>query len=254
MSFFKSFSKSVLALLCAHTILSCGQSTSRNNDKTINEGPVIEEPIVVKDTIDILIEERAEQLFNSTIFAGLRLGCNRNAVEKALRNKHYRTFIPIYVPIGDKVDSVVIRDYDASYYNEQLTTLVLYADDANLYDALGSLYTAKYGLTKGNLWSFSNCEVSIEKRERRRRPHTTYDDMTPPYYASYRGEQTDKLIKEAWFLAITYNNKTLLDRQVKDENDALAKERQREYEERQKKREQEKELARQLSTEVPTNI
>lgn len=40
--------------------------------------------VVVKDSIDILIEERKKQTFNGTIFAGLKLGCSEKEYNKII--------------------------------------------------------------------------------------------------------------------------------------------------------------------------
>ena len=221
-----------------------------NADEAI---PDIEEPPVIKDSIDILIEERAEQEFNSTIFAGLRFGSKKQLVEKTLNNKKHSTEIPILVPIGDNVKKVIIRDYDAIFYNDQLASLVLYANEADLIEALYSQYSKKYGETKNNEWRYSNCEIIVERRVRKEhRPDfiANYLTYVPQYYTSYRGEVTTHLTKEPFFLIISYRNFTLLrllERQqyVKDSLD-----RARLLLEAQK----EKELARKLENEVPTNI
>ena len=249
----------ILALILISTLLSsCFQKvTKEDNNKsvlnTIEDIPDIEEPPVIKDSIDILIEERAGQEFNSTIFAGLRFGSKKQLVEKTLNNKKYSTEIPIQVPIGDKVREVIIRDYDATYYNEQLASLVLYANEADLIEALCSQYSKKYGKTKNNNWRYSNCEIIVERRERKEnRPGfiANYLTYVPQYYTSYRGEVTTRLTTEPYFLIISYRNISLLQLLERQQYVKDSLERARLLIETQK----EKELARKLEMEVPTNI
>ena len=249
----------ILAALCV--LVYCGCKNPKTARPTISveaSESVVEEAPVVKDSIDILIEQRAKEVFNSTIFSGLRFGDSRRKVEKVLKNKLisrsvYGTEIPIQVPYDDKVKEVIVRDYDAKYYNEQLASLVLYANEASLMEALSGQYTNKYGQTKGYDWCFSNCEIKIEKVERvEDRPDfiSNYLTYTPMYFDSYRGGNTTRLTKQPYFLRITYKNYDLLhsiERQA-EINDSLA------FVKRMKEEQIEKERARKLATEVPTNI
>ena len=251
-----------LALL----LFSCGHKNNKNSTTIIQEGTTIaeetliaEEPPIIKDSIDILIEQRAEQEFNSTIFSGLRFGSSRQVVEKTLKNKQiikgglFHTEIPIQVPKGDNVEEVVIRDFDAIYYNGRLASLVLYANEANLMDALAKLYSNKYGDTKNNEWQFSNCEIALKIRNRKERvPEVVvnYLTYTPMYYNSYRNQTTKYLTKEPCFIEISYKNYNLLESIERQQHEADSLEQVK----RQREIQKEKELAKKLETEIPTNI
>lgn len=247
-------------LLLAEMLTRCHGAKPINKSTSEEEAAItFEEPIVVKDSIDILIDQRAEKEFNTTIFAGLHFGSNRKSVERVLRNKnlysHFYTEFPIQVPNGERVEDVIVRDYDAVYDGEKLVSLVLYANEARLVDALSVLYSTKYGETKNNTWVFSNCEIKIETRSRVLYNIQKINLKSPDlFYNSYRGEYTKHLTEEKDFLVITYLSKTL---QREMERKAYVRdsiERKRLEKEDERKREQEKELARKLSTEVATNI
>ena len=243
-----------LALLLSTTLLfGCMRKETKQDNSISSLNAIeaisdVEEPPVIKDSINIMIEERAEQEFNSTIFAGLRFGNSQQTVEKALKNK---ASLSIQVPVGDKVKSVTIRDYDASYYNGQLASLVLYANEDDLLDALGSQYSKKYGKTKHYEWVFSNCVISIRPRMRKEvRSDYSYSGSTKMYYDTYRNTTTHFLTKDPFFLEISYKSTTLLGLIERQQYLKDSIERARQLLETQK----EKELARKLENEVPTNI
>ncbi len=252
--------KTSLLLVGAILLLSgCKYRTTKpdTNSAFNTTESVVEEPPVIKDSIDILMEGRAEQKFNSTIFSGLRFGDNRRKVEKVLMNKgRYKTEIPIQVPVGDNVEDVIIRDYDAVYDNDELVSLVLYANEAKLLDALGVLYTTKYGKTKNYLWHFSNCEIGIEMRTRPQHYYQKTNVITDPdfYYDTYRKNSSHYLTKEPNFIAITYislERQQIMERRIYV-RDSI--ERQRLQRETEIKKQQEKEQAERLRTEPANNI
>lgn len=249
--------KMMVIVLAAISFVCCvGRNTSKNLNADAKTIGTTEEPPIVKDSIDILIDQRAEQEFNAAIFAGLHFGSNRKTVEKVLRNKgSYSTELPIQVPNGEKVEEVIVRDYDAVYDGEKLVSLVLYADEARLLDALDVLYSTKYGKTKNHNWTFANCEIRIETKPRvlynTQKTNINNPDL---FYKSYRGKDTKYLTKERDFLAITYFSKALqreMERKIYV-RDSI--ERKRLEKEAEIKRQQEKELAKKLSTEVATGI
>lgn len=260
---YKRYFISILASIIALTFISCGQRTGNKASETtviaeVPIVPIVEEPPIVKDSIDVLIEERSEQEFNSTIFAGLRFGSNRKTVEKTLENKEisrgiYTTEVHIQVPYLDRVEEVVVRDYDAEYYNGRLASLILYANEADLFDALGRQYIKKYGETKDYRWRYSNCEVSIIKGERIEdvpEHITNYLRYIPWYFDSYRGSRVAHRTKERYFLKISYINYDLLNSIAIQQRQIDSLESAKRVQELQK----EKERARRLSEEVPTNI
>ncbi len=219
--------------------------------KIVEETTVIEDAPIVKDSIDMVVDKRAEQDFNSTIFAGLRFGSNRQAVEKALKNQDNKT---IHVFDGDDVKKVIIRDYDAIYYNGKLASLTLYSDEARLLKPLGLLYSTKYGETKNNKWVFSNCEIIIEQGTRSLYSSAKDSGLASAqdmYYDSYRfNSGTKRLTANPFFLRIEYKSLPLLrslDYQ-KALKDSLERERIR------KEAEREKEKERKLATEEASNI
>ena len=245
----------VCGLLASVLLFGCGQKNAKSETST----PIIEEiqnPIievkVVKDSIDILIEQRAEQEFNSTIFGGLRFGSSKQAVENVWRNAKNRT---VRVPYEDRVASVTFQEYDALYYHGKLAMLVLYANEGELYDALGIVYSTKYGKTKYRDWRYSNCEITVKQKMRREHdPHKDagygHLDSHRMYYQSYKGQKTYHLTKEPYFIEVSYINYdylNLIEREqfVKDSIDRvqIRKEAQREAE-----------MARKLATELATGI
>ena len=236
------------SILVSVLLLGCEQGSSKRISKSnLDDVPPM-------DSVELLIIERAEQELNSTIFAGLRFGDNPNIVKSVLKNPQNRT---IYIPIGDRVDSVIIRDYDASYYKEQLDWLQLYANEDRLVDSLEALFSKKYGLTKNREWRFSDCIIEINRINRVIAIEDFVHDnlhKQHTYYDSYRNEKNEKYTNEPVFIEISYKSLSLIEQQNNDVNEALQKEHQKQEEELQKKREQEKELARKLRTEVPTNI
>ena len=252
--------QSVCGLLISVLLFGCGQKNARFETSTsITEetpNPIVEVE-VVKDSIDILIEQRAEQEFNSTIFGGLRFGSGKQTVEKVLKNEKRKgyslTAIPIQVPVNDRVMEVVIRGYDAEYYNGQLASLELYSNETGLYNELASMFASKYGETKNNNWKYSNCEIAVELGHR-----VLYSSAADSwlassqnmYYASFGGSSTKSLTTDPYYLVLSYKDYRLLgliERQKKIK-DSL------EYVKRLQEEQKEKELARKLRTEVPTNI
>lgn len=246
----------LLLFLCAVISFSCNNEERKilKQQRNTHEIPAEEMLPVIKDSIDVQIEHRCRQELNATVFAGLRFGDNPNRVKSVLQNPQNRT---IYIPIGDRVDSVIIRDYDATYYKEQLDWLRLYANEDRLVDSLETLFSKKYGLTKHREWRFSDCIIQINRINRvialKDYAHDEHNKQHT-YYDSYRNEKTEKYTKEPVFIEISYKSLSLIEQQNNDVNEALLKEHHKQEEELQKKREQEKELARKLRTEVPTNI
>lgn len=232
---------------------SCGQRSSKQNDSNdvfcASVDNTLIEPTVVKDSIDILMEQRLEEEYNSTIFAGLRFGSNRQSVERAMKNKSSRE---ILVPVGDCVNTVTIGSYKAVYFNDGLASLELYSNDTRLKKYLDTLYTAKYGETKNSIWSFSNCVISIEKRDRKvySTPSGWLASEKTWYYDSFGHSDTKRITEDPYYLTISYNNHLLLkalERQ-KHIKDSLEVERQN------REAQKEKELAEKLKREIPKNI
>lgn len=221
--------------------------------KTEIDHNVLGKPIapIIKDSVDILIEQRAEMVFDETIYGGLRFGSPRQSVEMTLK-KNPR--IALLMPDGDLV-GVVIRDHDATYYNGGLASLVLYANEGRLIDSLYELYTRKYGKTKNRKWVYSNCEISVKQRIRREHnPHKDAGygqlDSHRIYYDSYRGEKTYRLIKAPYFLEISYKNTDLLEKLERQKfvADSLEKEK------LQRELQKERELAKKVAAEAVNNI
>lgn len=207
------------------------------------------------DSVDIIVAQRAEEEFNSTIFAGLHFGDNHRVVEKALKSSKNRK---IYVSDGERVDSIFVRDFDAVYYKDKLASLVLYANEDRAVELLYELYSRKYGETKPPYeWVFSNCEITIHRIDRVIAIEDKIHDYLHKqhyYYDSYRGTVTKAITKEPIFIKISYMYFPLLNAIQQEENEALEQQRKKENEELMKKREKEMELARKISTEEPTNI
>jgi hypothetical protein len=223
------------------------RSASWNKMDTVIKKNVIKS----KDSIDILIEQRATRDLKTTIFAGINFGDSPAIVEARLNNKQYKK---IQVPDGDKVSTVIVDDYDTKYYQGHLAMLILYAEEDELYDALEVLYTTKYGKTKNGKWCFSNCEIDIEYG--RRLPYSPSWDKGynasnyGNYYHSYRGNRSSSLTKDASFLKIIYKDFKLLYLLQRQEIEADSLERVRLLE----AKEEEKKKARKLATEVATGI
>ena len=251
--------KTLLLVAVVLTLCGCKLKTSSygNNSSLTTTESVVEEPPVIKDSIDILIEQRAEQTFNSTIFAGLRFGSSKVSVERALKNKKNKyysfTEIPIQVPVNDNVREVVIRDYDALYYNGQLASLELYSNETGLYNAIATMFAAKYGETKQNNWTYSNCEIAVKRGKRvlySSAANSWLASAQDMYYASFGGSSTKSLTTDPYYLVLSYKDFRLLalierQKEIKDSLD---------YVKRLQEEQKEKELARKLATEVPTNI
>ena len=271
METYKHILSPVVLMVILTLFFSCGQRKSKST--VVEQKPTmvevvedVEETPIVKDSIDLAMEERARHIFNSTIFMGLRFGSDKNTVEKVLKNRRiykdsYGTEIPIQVPFRDMVQSVVIRDYDAQYFNGKLASLVLYANEASLLDALAILYQNKYGPTKaydiygdckGYEWEYSNCEIVIRTKNRHERISEYVTNVNAPkmYYNSYRGTRVEYLTKDRSFLEISYENQDMLLAIAKQEHvkDSL------ENDKRMKAIQKEKELAKKLEQEIPTNI
>lgn len=204
-----------------------------------------------KDSIDILIEQRKFQTLNSTIFADLDFGDSPEIVERRLKDDKYRK---IKVPKGEKVATVYVASHDAKYYDNQLASLVLYADENELADALETLYSTKYGKTKNKEWHFQDCSIEINYGTR-----PIYDPMGDAgyrssgptlYHSSYRGERTSSITQDGSFLRIEYKNHRLIglmnrDRQIKDSLENVRKI---------KEAAEEKIIANKLATEIATGI
>lgn len=219
----------------------------------ITQEVVKPEPIAEKDSIDSLIELRAKQKFNHTIFAGLKFGDNPKMVKNALQNERNKK---IRVPNGDKVSIIYIDSYDAEYYKSQLASLTLYAEEDELINPLSLLYSTKYGETKHYEWTFDNCVITIgcgwrtEYNIDRALGYKSASARTALYYESYRGERTSAITKDPGFLKITYKNLHLVKRIKRDKiiKDSL------EQVKVQERMQAEKELAEKHRTEPATNI
>lgn len=204
--------------------------------------------IIEKDSIDILEEQRLNQEFNSTIFAGLRFGDSPSTVQTKMRNAEWS----IKVPNGDKIGIVHIRKYEAEYYRSQLASLTLYAEEDELISALYTLFRTKYG--EGE-WRYKDCIINITPGWRKeynllREAGYASGAGTPMYYDSFTGEQTKCLTKDSTFLIIIYKNLRLTDLIKQDKIIADSLEQLKKLQEIQA----EKELAAKLRNEVATNI
>lgn len=160
---------------------------------------------VVKDSIDILIEQRSHIVFNSTIFGGLCFGSNQQKVKRVMKNK---TFTKIPIQIGDTiVKQVIVEQFEDEYYNDKLAFLKLYAEEDFLLEELGRLFSQKYGKTKNNQWYFSNCKITI-KRENR----VFYKFLSgiPYYYDGYYGGGGRKITADDAYLVIEYEDFDLM--------------------------------------------
>ena len=245
-------------ILCLSTILfSCVGERNKTLQSVgvepqITQEVIKPEPIAEKDSIDSLIELRAKQKFNHTIFAGLRFGDNPQKVKTVLQNIANRK---IKVPNGDKVSTIYVKDYDAEYYRGQLASLRLYADESDLDSPLRELFSTKYGKTKGVEWIYEDCDICVcwgWRKEYNPSRDAGYASGagTHMYYKSYHGERTEYLTKDPCFLKIVYNNLRLTklierDKFVKDSLNQV---------ETLKKIQAEKELAEKLRTVPATNI
>ena len=240
------------ALLLVAVVLSlCGcklrTSSNGNSSSLTTTESVVEESPVVKDSIDVLIEQRAEQEFNSTIFAGLRFGSSKQAVDRALKDNSKKV---IHLIEGDDVRQVIVRDYDADYYNGELASLTLYADETHMLNALNNLYASKYGETKKSIWEFKDAEISLDIGYRSVYKAADGWNPTTLYYDSYGGSNTTAITRSSSFLKITYRNNTLLNaisRQI-IVKDSLENER------RIKEEQKQKEIERKLAEEAANNI
>lgn len=229
----------------------CKSGVSAKHSSVI-PGPadlLMEEPPLIKDRVDSLIEGRSSEMYNSTIFAGLRFGDSKIRVTQVLKEQ---LPVTIQIPNGDNVETVIVDDYDATFFNERLAVLVLYAKQSSLHGILSKWFSTKYGDTKKDTWNFSNCTISVEIKSRV--PHLNYDGTVTMYYNSYRNDERYYLTKDCCFLKITYQDHGLLhllERQ-KVEKDSL--ENAKRIQEVQAKKQAERDLAKKLSEEGATNI
>lgn len=204
-----------------------------------------------KDSIDLLIEHRKTEEFNSSIFGGLYFGDSPEEVSWVFEDDDHQK---ILVPNEDKVAAVNIATYDAEYYKGQLASLILYSEQDELYNNLGTLYKTKYGETKNNDWHFANCSIEINygfRLEYNPAKDAGYNSSGPTlYHQSFRLQRSSSITKDGSFLKIEYKHHHLLklierERQIKDSLDNV---------QRLKEIEEEKELARKLATQPAVGI
>lgn len=208
--------------------------------------------VAKKDSVDILIEQRKTQEFNSSIFAGLYFGDYVDDVEWVLGDDDCRE---ILVPNGDNVAVVNIATYDAEYYEGGLASLVLYAEEDELIDGLETVYSTKYGKTKDRKWLFANCSVEIKyggRKEYDPSKEAGYGRSSGPmlYHDSFRGYRVPQITKDGTFLKIEYKNYELMRLMEREQQIADSLENVRGLE----AAKAQKDLAMRLATEIATGI
>ena len=212
----------------------------------------IEDLTPKKDSIDILIDERKQNKFRTSIFSGLHFGDAPSTVKAVLKNENNRR---IQVPVNDKVVTVYVASYDSEYYENQLASLTLYAEEDEYIFGLETLYSTKYGKTKGRKWDFADVSINIiccgrEEYDPGKAAGYGRSNGTRMYHNSFRGEQSYYLTKDGTFLKIEYKDHyrlALIERQ-KEITDSL------DNVEKMRAAEAEKELAKRLATETATGI
>lgn len=240
---------SVLLLGCREQNVKCVIPV--NVEQAVIKDTIKKKTEIKKDSIDILIEKRAFKNLNSSIFAGLKFGDSPQHVESALQNEQNKR---IQVPMGDKVSTIHIESYDAEYYKDQLASLILYAEQDELYEGLVIVYSTKYGITKRGQWHFANCSIELRygfRREYDVAKEAGYNSSGPTlYYDGFRKQRTSYITRDGYFLKIEYKNNHLLKliergRTIADSLENIRKLRAVETE---------KELAKKLRTETAINI
>lgn len=176
--------------------------------------------VVVKDSIDILIEERKKQTFNGTIFAGLKLGCSEKEYNKII-SKYKKEFNnSIYVSKNDSLVKVInIGLIEPQFYNDKLYELNVYIDDNYVFDYLVSLFESKYGIVKRNyrreyVWEYTSARLSMEIKSRQLYSRT--NNSSSLYYDGYNGRVSSSLTKDPSYIHIKYSNLNILKQMEKD--------------------------------------
>ena len=163
-----------------------------------------------KDDVDIIIENRAKQKFDNSIFAGLRFGDSPEQVRRALNNVSH---IPLSNLNKDSVNAICIRDYQAKYLNEGLVELTLFAEEDECYKDIGKYYSTIYGVTKGNVWRYSNCKIVVTlgmRKEYNPIKDAGYNSGAHKtlYHASFGDDTSKFLTEDEFFVKIIYKYMT----------------------------------------------
>lgn len=140
--------KMLLMLMCLVLFLTALLGCRNKDDKSevVTKTKIQENLIKEKDSIDVLVENRAKQLYEGTIFAGLKFGDSEQMVERTFRNKEKRY---ILIPTEERVCSVYVHSYKPTYYEDKLASIVLYVESDELYyDVIYPRFVAKYGKIK----------------------------------------------------------------------------------------------------------
>lgn len=220
---------------------------------------IITTTVTAKDSIDCIIEERSKISLYQSIYGGLFFGDNKKTVERVMANSHLQK---IRVPDGEEVRSVSIKTYDAEFKDDKLVSLVLYFEEDELFSALKTLYTTKYGPTKNGVWEYADCTISIEYGHREQYDRS-YDlgygrsGGTPMYFENMRCTYGNNaypgtpMTTDPFFLKVCYKNNSLIEmlrQKAYYIQDTLAS---KEYF---INKEEERQLAHRLATEPATNI
>ena len=118
-------------------------------------------PILPKDSIDYIIEDRLTSHFNDKIFAGISFGDNPATVKQKLK-KYKRIYgDTIFLPTNSSPKKLVIGRIHQEYYKHKLYKLEICYNTNYVDSALLALYSSKYGKTKKRCWEFSNAKISF---------------------------------------------------------------------------------------------
>lgn len=180
---------------------------------------------VVKDSIDILMEERKAQTFNGTIFAGLKLGCSEKEYNRVISKYRKEFNNSIYITKNDSLIKVInIGLIEPKFYNGRLYELNVYIDDDYTLEFLLKLFNNKYGTTKSNyfyeyIWEYTTVQIKIKNKSRQLYSRT--NNSSSMYYSGYTGGSSFGITKDSDFIHIKYSDLSILkeienDKQQKD--------------------------------------
>lgn len=169
---------------------------------------------VVKDSIDILIEEREKQTFNGTIFAGLKLGCSETEYNRIISKFEKEFNNSIYIKHYKDSVSIIPIDYiHPNFYNNKLYELNVYINNTDVFIYLSSLLKEKFGASYWYIWEYNNLNISIDIKFRRLYQSTNTANL---YYDNYYENICSNLTKEPSYIHIKYSDLELLKQIKKD--------------------------------------
>ena len=165
-----------------------------------------------KDSIDYIIEKRANTPFNNTIFANIKFGESSQIVEQKLKIYKQRFGNIIYA------DSSRYKIYNINlyYYKDKLQTLVINFDGL-LEDSkdLWKLYESKYGKTRFCDWEFQDVIIDYSERTNAKQvwDNKGYNDKQ---YYFYNNNYKTITSTPSYHSVITYTSKTIASEEEAD--------------------------------------